>query len=314
MKAFQPLRLKIRVLVADSTPISSQLLSEAIGRYSEIEVLGYSSDPAEISAITTRLSPDVLLISAQLGEDPERGLTVLEQVRTERSNIKAVVLLNAQRPDLIVRAFRSGASGVFCHSTLDMLCKCITAVSQGQIWANSEELSYVLAALADPPQAQKLESRILSLLSKREREVVEYLVQGFTNREIADTLGISQHTVKNYLFKIFEKVGMSNRVELVFNLLSNGVSSRAKNCSMPRPRQNLENPLGLEKRDGAGSLPAASATRPSRSSSRSRADRGRRPSGRTRRGTSRSRSKRTSIARCTGPWACPACSSTRWAT
>ena len=73
MQAFQPLRLNIRVLVADSTPISSQLLSEAIGRYSEIEVLGYSSDPAEISAITTRLSPDVLLISAQLGEDPERG-------------------------------------------------------------------------------------------------------------------------------------------------------------------------------------------------------------------------------------------------
>ena len=260
MKAFQPPRLKIRVLVADSTPISSQLLSEAIGRYSEIEVLGYSSDPAEISAITTRLSPDVLLISAQLGEDPERGLTVLEQVRTERSNIKAVVLLNAQRPDLIVRAFRSGASGVLWHSTLDMLCKCITAVSQGQIWANSEELGYVLAALADPPQAQKLESRILSLLSKREREVVEYLVQGFTNREIADTLGISQHTVKNYLFNIFEKVGMSNRVELVFNLLSNGASSNVKNGNTPRSRQHLDQSLVQENAHSAAKVSPASAS------------------------------------------------------
>ena len=260
MQAFQPPRLNIRVLVADSTPISSQLLSEAIGRYSEIEVLGYSSDPAEISAITTRLSPDVLLISAQLGEGPERGLTVLEQLRTERPNIKAVALLNAQRPDLIVRAFRSGASGVFCRSTLDMLCKCITAVSQGQIWANSEELSYVLAALADPPQAQKLESRILSLLSKREREVVEYLVQGFTNREIADTLGISQHTVKNYLFNIFEKVGMSNRVELVFNLLSNGAGSGVKNGSMSRSGQNLDEPLVHEKAHGAAKLSSASAS------------------------------------------------------
>ena len=107
MEAFQPLRLTIRVLVADSSPISSQLLAEAVARYSEIEVLGYSSDPAEINAIATHLSPDVLLISAQLGEDPERGLTVLEQLRTERTNIKAVALLNAQRPDLIVRAFRS---------------------------------------------------------------------------------------------------------------------------------------------------------------------------------------------------------------
>ena len=149
MEAFQPLRLSIRVVVADSSPISSQLLAEAVARYSEIEVLGYSSDPAEINAIATHLSPDVLLISAQLGEDPERGLTVLAQLRTERPNIKAVVLLNARRPDLIVRAFRSGAAGVCCRSTLDVLCKCITAVSQGQVWANSEELRYVLAALAD---------------------------------------------------------------------------------------------------------------------------------------------------------------------
>src|SRR5262249_11182537 len=83
---------------------------------------------------------------------------------------------------------------------------------------------YVLAALADSPQPQIQGNHILSLLSKREREVVAYLVEGRTNREIAKTLGISQHTVKNYLFKIFEKVGMSNRVELVFNLLSSGAS------------------------------------------------------------------------------------------
>ena len=103
-----------------------------------------------------------------------------------------------------------------------MLRKCIAAVHQGQIWANSEELSCVLAALANAPQPQMLGNHIFSLLSKREREVVAYLVEGRTNREIAETLGISQHTVKNYLFKIFEKVGMSNRVELVFHLLSNG--------------------------------------------------------------------------------------------
>jgi DNA-binding NarL/FixJ family response regulator len=261
VEAFQPLRLTIRVLVADSTPISSQLLAEAVSRYSEIEVLGYSSDPVEISAIARRLSPDVLLISAQLGEDPELGLTVLEQLRTERPNIKAIVLLNARRRDLIVHAFRSGASGVFCRSTLDLLCKCITAVSQGQVWANSEELTYILAALADSSRPQhQLECRILSLLSKREREVVGYLVEGFTNREIADTLGISQHTVKNYLFKIFEKVGMSNRVELVFNLLSDGVSSRAKNCNVPGARRNLDNPSAPEKGGGTAMPSAAGAS------------------------------------------------------
>ena len=162
MERFQPLRRCIRVLVADSTPMSSQLLSEAVGKSSEIEVLGYSSEPAEISELATRLNPDVLLISAHLGEDPVRGFAVLEQLRTERPNIKGIVLLNARRPGLIVRAFQSGASGVFCRSTLDMLCRCITSVNDGQVWANSEELSYVLAALAHPAQPQKMESRILS--------------------------------------------------------------------------------------------------------------------------------------------------------
>jgi DNA-binding NarL/FixJ family response regulator len=261
VQAFQPLRLIIRVLVADSTPISSQLLSEAVARSSEIEVVGYSSDPAEIMTLATRLNPDVLLMSAQLGEDPERGLAVLEQLRTERPNFKAVVLLNARRPGIIVRAFRSGASGVFCRSTLDMLCKCITAVTQGQVWANSEELGYILAALSDPAQPQKMESRILSLLSKREREVVGHLVQGLTNREIAETLGISQHTVKNYLFKIFEKVGMSNRVELVFNLLSHGAGSRSKNGSIPHSIQSLDDHFVQEKANGAAaSISSASAS------------------------------------------------------
>lgn len=224
MQPLQLPRLNIRVLVADSTPISSQLLSEAVARHSEIEVVAYSSDSEEIRTLARRLSPDVLLISAQMEEDPELGLALLQQLRTEQPSMKAVVLLNSRRPELIVRAFRSGALGVFCRSTLDMLCKCIASVHQGQVWANSEELGYVLAALADVPPPQMLAGHILSLLSRREREVVAYLVEGRTNREIAETLGISQHTVKNYLFKIFEKVGMSNRVELVSNLLSNGAS------------------------------------------------------------------------------------------
>ena len=232
MQEYQPHRLNIRVLVADSTPISSQLLSEAVARHSEIEVLGYGSDLAEISALAKHLNPDVLLISAQIEEDPELGLTMLQRFRIEQPTMKAVVLLNSRRPELIVRAFRSGASGVFYRSSLDMLCKCIAAVHQGQIWANSEELGYVLAALADSPPPRMLESRILSLLSRREREVVGYLVEGRTNREIAETLGISQHSVKNYLFKIFEKVGMSNRVELVSNLLTNSDGpGRAKGAS-----------------------------------------------------------------------------------
>jgi DNA-binding NarL/FixJ family response regulator len=223
----QPLRTKLRVLVADTSHISSQLLSEAVGKDPEIAVVGYSSQPDEIYDLAKNLQPDVLLVNSRLSEEPEAGLSLLGILRTEVPAMKGVVLLNRRGPELVVRAFRCGASGILCAPTLEMLRKCLSAVHMGQIWANSEELSYVLAALAESPKPQPLESSGLHLLSKREREVVGYLVEGLTNRQIAYALAISEHTVKNYVFKIFEKLGVANRVELAFNLLSGGANSHS---------------------------------------------------------------------------------------
>src|SRR5579864_4773557 len=112
-----------------------------------------------------------------------------------------------------------GFRGICRSTAIPLLCKCIAAVHQGQIWANSEELGFVLAALpADVPS--QLDAKRLMPLSSREKQVVHCLVEGLTNREIAQMLAISQHTVKNYVYKIFEKLGVSNRVELVFQVLS----------------------------------------------------------------------------------------------
>ena len=90
-------------------------------------------------------------------------------------------------------------------------------------------------------------------------------MEGFTNREIAESLGISQHTVKNYLFKIFEKVGMSNRVELVFNLLSDRAGPRTEDATMRGSRPNLDDPLIKANGSGAekvSSAPASSVPSP----------------------------------------------------
>jgi DNA-binding NarL/FixJ family response regulator len=234
MHDHQPLRHPIRVLVADSSPITSQLLAEAIERDSRIEVLGFSSNPEEIAARIRSACPDVLLISARLEDEPNRGLVLLEQLRAERIAPKAVVLLDSRRSDLVVNSFRSGASGVFCRNApFNMLCKCVSAVHDGQIWANSEELGFVLSALSASAHVEALEGPGLALLSKRERDVVRCLVEGQTNRQIAAMLGISQHTVKNYMFKIFDKLGVSNRVELVFQVLSR-VQSQVGTGKAPR--------------------------------------------------------------------------------
>lgn len=209
-----PYRRPIRILVVDSSPITSQLLAEAIGRHRGIEILGFGSDLEEVLSLGLNHTPDLAVISARIGEDPSSGFYLLQKLRLEWPELKAVILLDSQNSETVVRAFQSGASGVFGkNQAVNILCKCIRAVHEGQVWANSQELGYVLTALTAAPRSPM--KGTLALLSKREEEVVHSLADGLTNRQIGDRLKISPHTVKNYMFKIFEKLGVSSRVELI---------------------------------------------------------------------------------------------------
>jgi DNA-binding NarL/FixJ family response regulator len=213
---------KIRVLVADNSPLHSQLLAEAVGRDRHIKVVGSTVGAACIVDTAMQCCPDVLLIGANLDEQPNRGLAVLRELQGKRSNLKAVVLLDSSTPNTIIQAFLSGARGVFYRSaSFKALCKCIRVVSQGQIWANNEEVGFLLAALSAASASMRaFNQNGVSLLSKREVDVVRCLVgAGLSNREISRHLGISNHTVKNYMQRIFEKLGVSSRVELMFCML-----------------------------------------------------------------------------------------------
>jgi DNA-binding NarL/FixJ family response regulator len=210
----------INLFVAESSPITAQLLAEAIAKHPGLDVVGFSSNPAEVMRILHASHVDVLLVSARMEEEPYRGIALLRQLRSERPGLKAIVLLDSSRQREVVEAFRAGACGVFCRSKeIKMLRKCIAAVHRGQVWASSEELGFVLWALTAVQPLQFDSKRLLSL-STREKDVVRCIAEGLTNSEIAKTLEISQHTVKNYVFKIFDKLGVSNRVELVFHVLS----------------------------------------------------------------------------------------------
>jgi len=162
-----------------------------------------------------------------LDEQPGRGFEILHELRSSFPGLRAVVLLDSSKRELIVDAFRAGARGIFSRQgSVEMLGKCVRTVQQGQIWANSRETGLVVDALASSRALRPVNGNGLSLLSKREMEVVHCLAEGLSNREIAERLGLSQHTVKNYLFRVFDKLGVSSRVELLFMTLSQSGTER----------------------------------------------------------------------------------------
>jgi len=218
----------IRVFVADNSPIHTQLLADALKRDVDLEVIRSVSDSNGLIAEIMASNIDVLVISSNLDEQPGRGFEILHELRSSFPGLRAVILLDSPKRELIVDAFRAGARGIFSRqSSVEMLSKCVRAVQQGQIWANSRETGLAVEALASSHAIRPVNGDGLSLLSKRETEVVHCLAEGLSNREIAERLGLSQHTVKNYLFRVFDKLGVSSRVELLFMTLSQSSSERS---------------------------------------------------------------------------------------
>ena len=214
----------ISIAVADSTRIHTQLLSEAMHSDHGLQVVASASNSQDLLAAVVRVPIDVAVISYSLDDQPGRGTQVLREMRTLRPQIKGVLLLDSSQPNDILECFRAGAKGIFSkHERLESLCRCIRCVHEGQIWARSDELEHALEALANSPLVRATNHKGLELLSARERQVVQYLAAGMTNREIADSLGLSRHTIKNYLFRIFDKLGVSSRTELLYLTMSSSV-------------------------------------------------------------------------------------------
>lgn len=211
----------VRVLVADNSRIHTHLLADALKRDALLEVFPFESGSSGLVAAAVSENIDVLVISSNLDEQPSRGFEILRELRTAHRHTRAVLLLGSSRDELVLRAFRAGARGLFSkNDPLELLSECVRTVYEGQVWANKQALSVAVEALASAPDVRAVNAKGMKLLSKRELQVVRSLAEGMTNREIAEQLKLSQHTVKNYLFRIFDKLGVSSRVELLFMTLS----------------------------------------------------------------------------------------------
>ncbi len=216
----------IRVLVVDNTRIHAQLLADALKRDSSLEVVGAVSHSGDLIDLIHSQKVDVAVIGCNLDEQPLHGIEVLRQLKSTWGGIRAIILLDSSKRDVVIEAFRAGARGLFTrHESLEMLSKCVRRVHEGQIWANTEQMGFAIEALAAAPTVRAVGANGIDLLSKRELEVVRCLAEGMTNREIAARLGLSQHTIKNYLFRVFDKLGVSSRLELLSLTLTQSTPS-----------------------------------------------------------------------------------------
>lgn len=211
----------IRVLVTDSTRMGSQLLAEALQREPQFEIVAVCASAQETLTALTNAKPDVAIIGVNLDEQPLKGLDVCRQARAALPECKTVLLLESSKKESVLGAFSAGARGVFCRAeSIDTLRKCIAVVHTGQVWANHLEMRYVLEAFADAAPTRLTDARGTVLLSKRQQDIVRCITEGLTNREIAARLKLSEHTVKNYIFRIFDRLGVSTRVEMVLYAFS----------------------------------------------------------------------------------------------
>jgi DNA-binding NarL/FixJ family response regulator len=207
----------VRVLVADSTRMGTQLILAVLRKDNRFNAVGVLASPKEFAVAASETKPHVLIIAAGSSESPRSGFSLLRYGLARLPKVQAVMLLDVPTRDSVVEAFRTGARGVICRDDDPAaLCKCIYAVHLGQIWANSAQLGYVLDVFSRRWLPQTIvDSKDRVLLSKRELDVVRCVSEGMTNRDIASHLALSEHTVKNYMFRIFEKLGVANRGELI---------------------------------------------------------------------------------------------------
>lgn len=222
----------IRILIADRNRMGNQLLAESLQRDSRFEVVAVAA-PAEILPVVTKLQPDVALISADFDGAAKKGLQVARTLKSRNPSVGIVILLETSTRESVIAAFRCGAAGVFSRTeALPELARCIEHVSRGEIGANRGNSEFLLETLRSTPSCEGIAAGKIDQLSPRELQVAERAAQGESNKQIADQLGLSEHTVKNYLFHVFEKLGVSNRFELLFLLFKECNGSRGDRAAV----------------------------------------------------------------------------------
>jgi DNA-binding NarL/FixJ family response regulator len=223
-----PTKAKIRIVIADDHPIFRDGLCRLLSLEEDFEVVGQVEDGLHVSEVLQQCDPDILLLD--LNMPGLSGLAALQKLQAASSRTRVILLTASDNQHEFVQALKLGSCGIVQKQTAtELLIDSVRRVHAGEIWLDSDTTAAVMRRFVaneeapPPPQMPSTavpRERERSPLSLREGEIVSFVAQGFKNKEIAEKVLISEQTVKNHLHNIFDKLHVSDRLELALHFIA----------------------------------------------------------------------------------------------
>lgn len=218
----------VRIVIADDHPIVRDGLKKLLLLEDDFEIVGEAGDGREVLEKVQALDPDVLLLDLRMPNLD--GLSALQALQQTNKRTRVIVLTASEDKNEFVQAMKLGCSGIVLKQTApDLIVKSIRKVNSGEIWLDSHTTAAVMRQFSTGQESNGTassgggKSRERSPLSAREREIVALVAQGYKNKEMAEKMFISEQTVKNHLHNIFDKLGVSDRLELALYAIHKGL-------------------------------------------------------------------------------------------